>query len=867
MKWKKLSARNFGPLSHWKADIDSPVTVFLGHNEAGKSTLMELMCALLFGQRRRRDEVNALISWGHSQANLEGEILRDNGEEAHIARIYQNGAVSGTLTEAGQSLDIAGEPLSWVNPMNRELYRDVFALSLDDLIFPGQDAWSESQDRVLTGQFGQELRPAQEVSQELFKEAMSLWRPDHRGKTRMETLDEEISVTAAALEAARAREQRCQALGQEAAALEAQLQALQGQEAEWKAREAQLSALAEPMERMRQARDMEQRAAGTAALNLPDDPEALLTQAQEERSRLTARIGETGRRLAETHIRLERVGENELLLLEHAGELEALKRAMEAEAPQVAEASQEARRARDEYLKANLLDEKAPAGYLPEELDRLANRASQSQSRLAQSQLAYQEKWNHFSSGTTPVLIVLGVLSLIVGVLLCPIVPLLSKFAAWPLCFAGAGIGLLLLVLTLPVRAAHRRHYIRSAQEELESANEQAKAEGLALREAWSDFSLSQENSSLDKLIAHSMDAAQLDHALRQADAQLSAVTAAENALTADCRTLCAVLHLEDEDNPRQQVLNSAARLEDIRLWQREEPLLREQLQQLRITLEEEKARLQSFQDQERNLLALLAPMPGATQAEKLRQLKERSQWAKQAQALRASLQGQDLPDPEYYHQEVQENNQRLDENAARQRQLSHDLGICQQGIKELSGQETALPLQEQLNAQMKQRDEMARQRDRLAAMSCLVEIARNRYQQENQNEIIGKASSYLSRITDGRYSRLMMTDDRKGVRIYSAEAGGFLDPAKDRLSKGTREQIYLSLRLGLIDHLDPQGETLPLILDETFVNWDQDRLERGISLFRELTRQRQVFAFTCHDWMARAMADSGCETKIVRLP
>ena len=866
MKWKKLSARNFGPLSHWEAEIDTPVTVFLGHNEAGKTTLMELMCALLFGQRRRKDEVNALIAWGHSQANLEGEILRDSGAEAHVTRTYQNGAVSGTLTQAGEILDIGGEPLSWVKPVNRELYRDVFALSLNDLIFPGQDAWSESQDRMLTGQFGQELRPAQEVSQELYKEAMGLWRPDRRGKTQMEALDEEIAATAAALETAKAREQRRLDLCEEAVRLEEQLQALQSQEAAFKARESQLAALAEPMERMRRALDMEQRAAGAAALELPENPEAVLSRAQEEERRLAARIGETGRKLAETHARLERVGEKERILMEHAGQVEALKRAMEAEAPQTAEAAREARRARDAYLEAELLEgDSLLAGYLPEDLDKLANRAAQSQSRLAQSQLAYQEKRDSFSTSTTPALTVLGILALAIGVLLCPLVPLLSKFAAWPLCMAWAGIGLILLILVLPVRASRRRRYLKDAKIELENARLAAESEGLALREAWSGLSLSGDNDSLEKLIARSMDAAQLDHALRQADAQWSAVLAAEDALTADCRVLCAALQEEAGDDPRQKVLQLAARLEDIRLWQREEPLLQEQLQQLRVTLDEDKARLQAAQDQERDLLALLSPMPGATQAEKLQQLRERTQWARQAQALRASLQGQELPDPELYRRDVLENNRLLEENAARQRQISHDLGISQQGIRELS-QNEALSLQEKLDTQMRQQSEMAYRRDRLAAMSCLVDMARNRYQQENQNEIIGKASGYLSRITDGRYSRLMMTDDRKGVRIYSVEAGGFLDPAKDRLSKGTQEQIYLSLRLGLIDHLDPQGEALPLILDETFVNWDRDRLERGIGLFKELTRNRQVFAFTCHDWMAQAMAQSGCETKIVRL-
>jgi uncharacterized protein YhaN len=68
-----------------------------------------------------------------------------------------------------------------------------------------------------------------------------------------------------------------------------------------------------------------------------------------------------------------------------------------------------------------------------------------------------------------------------------------------------------------------------------------------------------------------------------------------------------------------------------------------------------------------------------------------------------------------------------------------------------------------------------------------------------------------------------------------------------DPISTGTREQVYLALRLAIVDHLDRGGERLPLFLDEAFVNWDPGRLERGLELLRGIAEQRQVFLFTCH--------------------
>ncbi len=64
--------------------------------------------------------------------------------------------------------------------------------------------------------------------------------------------------------------------------------------------------------------------------------------------------------------------------------------------------------------------------------------------------------------------------------------------------------------------------------------------------------------------------------------------------------------------------------------------------------------------------------------------------------------------------------------------------------------------------------------------------------------------------------------------------------------SKGTHQQIYLSLRLALLDHLDRGKNQLPLVLDETFSNWDDDRLVPTLKIIDEIATRRQVFLFTC---------------------
>jgi uncharacterized protein YhaN len=84
-------------------------------------------------------------------------------------------------------------------------------------------------------------------------------------------------------------------------------------------------------------------------------------------------------------------------------------------------------------------------------------------------------------------------------------------------------------------------------------------------------------------------------------------------------------------------------------------------------------------------------------------------------------------------------------------------------------------------------------------------------------------------------------------------------------LSTGTREQVYLALRLAIVDHLDEGKETLPLLLDEILVNWDPERRQRVLDLLVELSRSRQIFLFTCHPHLAEEVARAG--GRVIELP
>jgi uncharacterized protein YhaN len=73
-------------------------------------------------------------------------------------------------------------------------------------------------------------------------------------------------------------------------------------------------------------------------------------------------------------------------------------------------------------------------------------------------------------------------------------------------------------------------------------------------------------------------------------------------------------------------------------------------------------------------------------------------------------------------------------------------------------------------------------------------------------------------------------------------------------LSRGTREQLYLALRFGLIDQFAERGGTLPVAVDEVLVNFDPARAREAARGFARLAQRHQVIAFTCHPWVVELM-------------
>ena len=100
--------------------------------------------------------------------------------------------------------------------------------------------------------------------------------------------------------------------------------------------------------------------------------------------------------------------------------------------------------------------------------------------------------------------------------------------------------------------------------------------------------------------------------------------------------------------------------------------------------------------------------------------------------------------------------------------------------------------------------------------------------------------SKNIENITNGKYTKVMFNDE-EGL-IVELDDGNYV-PA-NRLSIGTIDQLYLSLRLSMVEDLSE--EKMPIILDEAFAYYDTERLENILKYIYEKFNSRQVIIFTC---------------------
>lgn len=139
-----------------------------------------------------------------------------------------------------------------------------------------------------------------------------------------------------------------------------------------------------------------------------------------------------------------------------------------------------------------------------------------------------------------------------------------------------------------------------------------------------------------------------------------------------------------------------------------------------------------------------------------------------------------------------------------------------------------------------------------------------DRYARDNQPAILQYTSDLLARITGGRHVRAVVQPETRTLAALGRD--GRLRLPSD-LSSGTREQLFLALRLAyVLDYCD-RCEPLPVIMDDVLVNFDDTRAAAALAALRDLGKSTQVVLLTCHRRWLELAATAAPDARILELP
>ena len=182
--------------------------------------------------------------------------------------------------------------------------------------------------------------------------------------------------------------------------------------------------------------------------------------------------------------------------------------------------------------------------------------------------------------------------------------------------------------------------------------------------------------------------------------------------------------------------------------------------------------------------------------------------------------------------------------------------------IQYLSGRIQALSNTQELAQAMEEaqqrRDRLQREYDAIAlAMETLTDA--NTQLQNRFSPALGKKSAKIfAKLTDEKYNRVLLN---RSLEVSAGETGDAVDRGTLQLSQGAVDQLYLAVRLAICEMVLPKDKSVPLILDDALVNFDDRRMALALDLLVALAEHRQILLFSCHsregDYLAKAHPDA----------
>lgn len=155
---------------------------------------------------------------------------------------------------------------------------------------------------------------------------------------------------------------------------------------------------------------------------------------------------------------------------------------------------------------------------------------------------------------------------------------------------------------------------------------------------------------------------------------------------------------------------------------------------------------------------------------------------------------------------------------------------------------EKLINIEEELESLLNDRKNLKQKSYEIKKAIETLEMAYNKMKEEITPKFTEKLSDTIKNVSNNKYNKVKI--NISGEIIVEDSNGNYINA--ENLSLGTIDQLYLALRLASIEEITE--ETMPIILDEAFAYYDNERLKNILEYMSKEYKNRQIIIFTCTD-------------------
>jgi uncharacterized protein YhaN len=221
--------------------------------------------------------------------------------------------------------------------------------------------------------------------------------------------------------------------------------------------------------------------------------------------------------------------------------------------------------------------------------------------------------------------------------------------------------------------------------------------------------------------------------------------------------------------------------------------------------------------------------------------------------------------DPDQLPDQIQQNQNTLQQLEQTRSELDQKIGELKTLLGQMDGNAEAAKAADEAQFAKSEIQTLSERYIQTHLAAFVLRKSMDRYREQHQEPLLQRTSALFSRLTLGRYQGVcsgFVGNNPQAVLLGMRDRA---EIATHAMSEGTRDQLYLALRLASVSHYLAEHEPLPLVLDDILINFDDDRAAVTLQILAEFAQQTQVLFFTHHQHLI-SLAQSVVKSDLLKV-